>query len=128
MKEIKFRAWNKELKLFMDCENVFINQDGGIYREDTGEWYEDEYDIQMFTGLKDKNDKKMYGGDVVKYYNKEESGIGVIKDMGAINLYIVWLKQHTEYPTLQSDISIFQFPGEVEVIGNIYENPELLEG
>ncbi len=124
MRQIKFRAWNK-VKKVMCYDNEDGNADywGGVLASNVGliNYYlkspDSEYSYMQFTGLMDKNGTEIYEGDVVRDDNDD--------------LYVV--KWHER-------IAVFFFDGHfsspidgledaevIEVIGNIYENPELLE-
>lgn len=94
-----------------------------------GYWIDDKYIIQQFTGLKDSNEKDVYEGDILKYNVWEDYDghklhnqiFSVLWNDGmfAWQLYIgkeVWCRGSD----LTSD---FKF----EIIGNIYENPELVK-
>ena len=72
--------------------------------------------LMQTTGLEDKNGVEIYEGDIVKYFRKGNSVIEW-KDGG----FIIKRVMDGEYELMQSRIA------EMEVIGNIYENPELLE-
>lgn len=117
MRKIEFRAWDKFIKkmiLWDDCLNnetlipeILLNNE--------------RYDIMQFTGLFDKNNKEIYEGDIVK----DEYG-RIMKvfwqDFGAFNSANI---ENFTYASLQSWFSPYEeFP---EIIGNIYETPELIE-
>lgn len=121
---IKFRAWHKKWKTFISAEDYFIRHDGAImeYPNSDGdgvvEWEEasEHVHIVLFTGLKDKNDVEIYEGDIVT------AGLPakVVFVDGAFTLR----REGMPEGALLSDIQK-EYP--CEVIGNIYENPELLK-
>lgn len=84
--------------------------------------------VGQFTGLYDKNNKEIYEGDIVKYYVltlKDYYKIGVIKfERGSF--YIEGIKEW-----IADDVSVNELPffssRNLEVIGNVYDNPGLLE-
>ena len=133
MREIKFRAWIKEGRQLN--EDVFsIHGDGSVsviseYTID-GEHRERELvsypanaiEIMQFTGIKDKNSKEIYEGDVVKWIITR----GIIEGGTSKVVYC----PETMCFALQ-DKGVMSVWGmdeviELEIIGNIYENPELL--
>ena len=121
MREIKFRAWDKRKNTWIHKDLFFISNAGFYedYREleDGISLFDYEYDLMQYTGLKDKNGKEIYEGDVTKE--------------GNIITQIVFRKGRFEEKLLSSPLShtrdYFPLSENGEVIGNIYENPELLK-
>ena len=111
-REIKFRWFDKRTKTMIDDTVTLIYNDGSIgldYPARDAEWVQV---AGQYTGLKDKNGVEIYEGDIVKRWG---------------NIYIViWDKIGFRMKWTKED-SVNRFPDELcEVIGNIYENPELL--
>ena len=126
MRQIKFRAWDKKEKKFekyfqMDCNGMMA-----IFRNETAEWGkadDDRYILMQYTGLKDKNGKEICYGDIVK----AQDGVWEIAysepwDGVAINLD----NKETAEMSVDFADNIYAL-NEVEVIGNIYENPSLIK-
>lgn len=121
----KFRAWLKEEYRMTDVREItFFNDEVQMISGVEDFYAYDEFKLMQFTGLKDKNGKEIYEGDIVRFtltdgfsYVVGEDGVVKYK-IGAF--YI--LNGLTEY--LISNINT----KDIEVVGTIYENPELLEG
>ena len=107
-REIKFRAWDKEAH---KMDNVIMLGEEFCSLKDTGSWDRNRLELMQYTGLKDSNGKEIWEGDIVRY----EQFVGEV----------VW-----DYSGLMLKVSnvIYAIWRGCEVIGNIYENPELLEG
>ncbi|BBM35396.1 YopX family protein [Pseudoleptotrichia goodfellowii] len=127
MREIKFRIWDYDLKRFVEKElDYLINPRGELYVFRNNKltfFYKDPYEIMQYTGLKDKNGVEIYEGDIVLINltsSKIEKAIVKFKN-GA---FVGELINKDDY------IYIFHFDfkkEDFEVIGNIFENPELME-
>ncbi|MCK1198563.1 YopX family protein [Streptococcus uberis] len=122
----KFRFYDKHYGLWLNPECVWLDEKGnfrGIDGVNRFESFDDEDVVLMqSTGLFDKNGTEIFEGDVVEYIDGEFSFIGkVIKS--PLGTYVTGSDNHsfedfTDETTMVSDVS---------VVGNIYENPDLLE-
>ena len=129
MREIKFRAWLKYGKEIVDVEeidfmNEVINYIDNDYENNEQEIigaYFENIELMQYTELKDKNNKEIYEGDIVKL--RANHGIGVIKYYDEWGAFIV------EYikPRPLAVLGMNYYKEDIEVIGNIYENPELIK-
>ncbi len=116
MREIKFRSWNERMKQMYYGEEVclILNRDTNCYEGIVYYCKEDEREeIMQFTGLKDKNGVEIYEGDIVKWFNGD-------------NLVVHWNDTHPRFMLGKDAMTRGDAMGSV-VMGNIYENPELLE-
>lgn len=132
----KFRAYSKEenemyyphndknVDLTIDDETGFIaplvNLGGGMWG------MIDKYELMQSTGLIDRNGVEIFEGDIVKVSNhpfqKKEDSAGIEIDG---NYFINWSEHSLTW--LAGDLLLYQLKPYIEVIGNIYTNPELLE-
>lgn len=155
MREILFRGkhldtggWVEGAFSMKDCDSPFgelVDRPSIIKYEDpcSGFWFRvDPGTVGQFTGLTDKNGKKIFEGDIVHYVYEPGKGFwngnqnGVIKwrepgwymeGIKGTNKYALMSGYMTTIPYAsigneQKNIQVF------EVIGNIHDNPELLEG
>ena len=125
MRDIKFRAWDNDfLKM-----HWFLEKSHNLPTPQPLHWYlemKERFDIMQYTGLKDKNGKEIYEGDIITFgkYIKYR----VIFEDSCFHLYHhEGLKEWdgTDYrwgPLYR----IKELAFDVELVGNIYENHELL--
>ena len=123
MREIKFRAWSEDTREMiqvarLDIKEETIHYENGIKsinrEQELGFWWK-PYILMQYTGLKDKNGVCIYEGDIVRYF-KNELAVIVYQNGGVDIRSLSW----RECEPLQRRL------GEIEVIGNIYENKDLL--
>ena len=130
-REIKFRAWEKEIKkMFYDIQDYYdtlgYNFDAGAMCDNNcvfGDLIKDKrLEIMQYTGLKDKNGKEIYEGDIIKYktayYGNEKEHQEVVE----------W-KNDLGCDSFGEPLGIgYLFRGfDIEVVGNKFENPEILK-
>ena len=128
MRTIKFRAWSKAKK---GWKGLWIFRGGHTGEYDvsnekidildlTNQW--DDVELMQFTGLKDKNGKEIYEGDIIQTVCKD--GIRLSK------FEIFWDENSARWKKLREDSDTYDFAKSSitasEIIGNIYENPELV--
>jgi len=125
-REIKFRAWEIEdrhmsHRVLIDIREMLTA--GKIVVIPTG-----QYILLQYTGLKDKNGKEIYEGDIIKFA-LFEPGIEVYDTSGGpapTHVAVVrWSHYVSGFAPMAKRPMDFDT---IEVIGNIYENPELLRG
>ena len=83
--------------------------------------------VGQYTGLKDKNGIEIYDGDRIFYKNSQESGEGIISFSAGFTIEWDLETCITKTPTILSPLYYFQCSREIEVIGNIFDSPELLD-
>ncbi len=137
MREIKFRAWGKNSKEFLQDKNGY----GLTLKEIQNISDIDLWEFQQFTGLKDKNGKDIYEGDIIEFTDKWEwyRGQYAIKMLFADKEEKEILKkQYDNEPMERRVVELETFDGinfskydleqgRWEVIGNIFENPDLIK-
>ena len=130
MKYLKFRAWT-------ECEKYMAYQ-GAPDLETLYSFmfhFADYKDclIMQWTGLHDKNGKEIYCGDIVKGHDGFIYRVWQVAGGFAVNVHVETFKKDIkmDYPfplqPLSDEQTVSYFEHSCEIIGNIYENPELLQ-
>ncbi|WP_374718238.1 YopX family protein [Neobacillus sp.] len=127
-REIKFRAWDKRNNKWFH-QDLIIMTNTGFYEdyrafEDGISLFDYEYEIMQFTGFKDKNGKEIYEGDILTDYGGEPP------------VYVEYSEEHGAYcfvDKFDPSGTVYYTPKDISyeqmvVIGNVYENLDLLDG
>jgi phage protein len=117
------RAWDSWRKRMSVVDRIYIDTKGVRLYDDFGEYWRDFSDVELMqsTGLFDKNGKEVLVGDIIKctrgclheVYLEKEYGGTYIGGMPAI--YLKGIREG------------YAWTGDEVIIGNVYQNPELLE-
>lgn len=130
MREIKFRGFTTNLvnNMWVEGDLIHYDKDEFCIMPQNGRYWDISHDgdrvikesIGQYTGLKDKNGKEIYEGDILRFENVYED-----EDV----MYIKWDKECVEFYLMGLNEAIalnIWFAEDTEVIGNIFENKELL--
>ena len=121
-REIKFRAWDK-------TENVMSYSDVEMFDDMVGFRFGhfginvdtvDDIELMQYTGLKDKNGQEIYEGDIVKMYDPYTKTI--------MTTEVIWDDPNCRFAMKYTFVDFdFLISDEIEVIGNVHENTELIK-
>ena len=121
MREVKFRAWDKEEQEMLDWDK-FFNLDIAQVFESKGSW--GVYPMQ-YTGAKDLNNTEIYEDDIIVWAEETNHGISLFKAV------VVWSEDSLEYIALNElgwSMCLYEI---IEkngyIVGNVHENSDLLK-
>ena len=126
MKEFKMKAWLKKENKMVSIIGIDLNYQYIRYTDD-GNLFKDDYkiaeykDIELlqFTGVKDKAGQEVYEADVIKFNDGIDDIYGLISYDDEDAVYCVSYENVTEH--------LSNMAGDFEIVGNIFENPNLHE-
>ena len=111
MRDIKFRVYRKSLKQMYPTSSIWkFNLFDCTYKDDII--------LMQYTGLKDKNGKEIYEGDILKTVNGFVTTVEYSRGMFCFDPVEDKYNRHALFVLI---------PFQIEIIGNIYETPELME-
>lgn len=127
MREFKFRAWqqfDREFRSLDHQSNYYI----GFYFGHDGTELKDDFIISQYTETKDKNDNEIWEGDILKIYRDGEI---IIATIIFFNGCFGWNDHtyHNEFYSMSTTMEVIAEDNinySIEVIGNIYQNSDLL--
>ncbi len=121
---IKFRSWDKKLNEMV----VLTTNFKALFLNDALKELQDTFELMQYTGLKDKNGKEIYEGDVYRRLTWELDGQNNSSDIWQEPEVVGNIKEFFEEKGYgEGELMQSYEPQNLEVIGNIYENPELLK-
>ena len=134
MREIKFRAWDKTDKEMVNVDLIMFNdkttlEKAHILDERNDVHYLNDVELMQYTGLKDKNGVEIYEGDIIEHhygltkviYGRSHNEMGELRE--SVGFLRVGINNNDLWCTTSLTYGLKSY----EVIGNIYQNPELLE-
>ena len=126
MREFKMKAWLKKEKKMVAIIGIDFNYEYIRYTEDSNLFNENyktaefiDIELLQFTGLKDNGGQELYEADVIKFNDGIDDIYGLISYDDEDAVYCVSYENVTEH--------LSNMAGDFEIVGNIFENPDLHE-
>ncbi len=119
----KFRAWVNTYSHWHMTNKISIGSDGVFFHAGESNITNPDWKLMQYTGLKDKNGTEIFHKDIVDWIDGEFSFRAVVEDG-----YWQWYLKGV-YPIDNFDFADYTDKNQTDlvIVGNIYENPELLE-
>lgn len=132
-RELKFRAWSTEYNRFLDCGSSQLSRYLRGYANPVHENINFKtITVQQYTGLKDKNGVDIYEGDILKILNSDRMVPDLYDEMFVKGERVIVQVERSRLGEYYGSNSVYSCYSLLdyenwEVIGNIFENPELIK-
>lgn len=126
-REIKFRAWHKDLKKMFKIGQITLEEGTWNFEPNDRDFigmsipYQPSFVLMQYTGIHDKNGKEIYEGDIVEITKECVCGKGIIVFKNGC--FFIKVKENL-LALYNCEFNNYK----VKKIGNIYDNPEMLGG
>ena len=127
MNNLKFRVWDKKLKLLRNVSYIDFDNKKIIYHNGFVNYYAnfEDVEIMQLTGLKDENEVEIYDGDILKIIYVP---LAYLPEELSVDIGVVVFKNYGFYVKIDDtfvSLKKIEEMADVEIIGNIYENRKL---
>lgn len=127
IKDFYFRIVLKPAQLAdLQCQSPLVY--GNEAMRILSECIDTEAEVELWSGLYDKNNVKIYKNDIVKYYKDDDVLVVVFSNIGTGQWFLSGYKRKVYFRNVyKSDGHVYSLSKRLEIVGNIHENPELLK-